>query len=174
MAHFIVVVSAPVSADVAWERVLDLRAHGEVIPFTSVRLTSAPLTSMHGPSVRLGSLPDPWAGHQLGAGSRFVARTAWGPVRFDDPMVVEIWRPPRAGQPGFARIRKEGKVIRGWIDIVVAPVRTRPARPQVTWSRVMWSQVISVNGVPRLLDPLVTLVARAAYGWALRRLIAHG
>ncbi|MDN5795028.1 MAG: hypothetical protein L0H79_04675 [Intrasporangium sp.] len=145
MAHFNVTRSAPVSAAQAWERVLDLRAHGEVIPFTTVRAAAG-----------------------LTRGSRFVARTAVGRVGFDDPMVVEAFRPPLADVPGFARIRKEGRVIRGRIDLVI----TCPSA-QAGCSSVTWIQEISVYGVPRLLDPIVAAGARAAYGWGLGRLLTR-
>jgi hypothetical protein len=84
-------------------------------------------------------------------------------------MVVEVLRAPSLGVPGFARIRKEGNVVRGWIDLVVSDQPgSSPEQPR---SRVTWSQVLSVRWAPRWLDPLVATVARAAYGWALRRLL---
>lgn len=160
MAHFTVVVSAPVPAAVAWDRVLDLSAHGAVIPLTAVtRLVEEAVGS--GPGGESG------AGPGLAVGSRFVARTGWGFLGFDDVMTVEVLRPPRGGVPGFARIRKEDRLVGGWIDLVVAG-------DGVASSRVVWSQVITVYGVPRAFDPLVAICGRAAYGWALRRLLARG
>jgi hypothetical protein len=115
-----------------------------------------------------GDHPGPSGARNLQVGTRFFGRTALGPVGFDDPMVVEVLRAPSLGVPGFARIRKEGSVVRGWIDLVVADEPAGPSEPR---SRVTWSQVISVRWVPRWLDPLVAIVARAAYGLALRRLV---
>lgn len=151
MARFTVRVQVPIPAEEAWERVLDLRAQEAIIPFTTVRRVSVP-----------GE--DPPSENGLRVGTRFVGRTALGPVGFDDPMVVETLRPPGGDVPGFARIRKEGRVIGGWIDLAVAS--EGPGS-----SRVQWSQGIAVRGVPRVLDPLVYVVARAAYGWAIRRLL---
>lgn len=173
MAVFTLVRTVPVPADLAWARVLDLRAHGEVIPLTSVRLAQpAGAARDGGTRAAVGASPGAASGARarrsagLAAGSRLVARTAVGRVGFDDPMVVEVFRPPRGGLPGFARIRKEGKVIRGWIDLVVV----RAARPGS--ASVTWAQQISVRGVPRVLDPIVAAGARAAYGWALDRLLS--
>jgi carbon monoxide dehydrogenase subunit G len=151
MARFTVRAQVPIPAEEAWERVLDLRAQEAIIPFTTVRRVSAP-----------GEDPPSEGG--LRVGTRFVGRTALGPVGFDDPMVVETLRPPGGDAPGFARIRKEGRVIGGWIDLTVA--REAPGS-----SRVQWAQEISVRGVPRVLGPIVSVVARAAYGWAIRRLL---
>ena len=154
MARFTVRVRAPIPAEEAWERVLDLGAQEAIIPFTTVRRVPAP-----------GD--DPPSGGGLRVGTRFVGRTALGPIGFDDPMVVETLRRPRGDVPGFARIRKEGRVIGGWIDLTVAS--KGPGS-----SRVQWSQAIAVRGVPRVLDPIVSVVARAAYGWAIRRLLQRG
>lgn len=144
MATFRVRLSSAVPPDEAWRRVLDLRAHDRVIPLTRVttgRSSAADLTP----------------------GSRFVARTGVGPVGFDDVMVVEAITPPRGAEAGSARIRKEGKVVRGSIDLLV--------RATPTGSVVSWTQDIEVRGVPRALGWLTAGASRAAYGWALRRLL---
>lgn len=146
MATFRVLVPSSLPAAATWRRVLDLRAHDRLIPLTHVT----------------GGMV---AADQLGAGSRFVARTGLGPVGFDDPMVVEEVRPPAGQEPGLARIRKEGKVIHGWIELRVLPGGTG--------SVVDWRQEIRVSGVPRALGWLTAGVGRAAYGMALRRLLAH-
>ena len=148
MAHFTIRIDTPLPAAEAWARVLDLRAHGEVIPFTHVTSES------------------PYAAG-LAPGSRFLARTAWGPIGFDDPMIVDEITQPAGDQPGVARIRKEGKVIRGWIELTVEPLGPLA-------SSVEWVQDLFVRGVPRALDQVTAAVGRAAYGMALRRLLARG
>jgi hypothetical protein len=145
MALFTIRLETPLPAPVAWERVLDVHAHGEVVPFTT----------MSG---------DAMYAAELVPGSRFVARTGVGPLAFDDPMVVDEITPPTADEPGVARIRKEGKVIRGWIELTVTP-RSRGG------STVEWVQQISVRGVPAVAGPVTGAVAQAAYGQALRRLL---
>jgi hypothetical protein len=171
MAHFTVRRRAPVAARVAWERVLDLHAQEQVIPFTTVRRSPAAAADATSPSSADAAIGGSGPGGRAAAtdgelrvGTRFVGRTACGPVGFDDPMVVEALRRPTDELPGFARIRKEGTAIRGWIYLTVTA--EGPAS-----SQVVWSQVISVRGVPRALDPLVAAVARAAYGWAVGRLL---
>jgi hypothetical protein len=147
MARFSVTVDSDLPAPEAWRRLLDLEAHTAVIPLTTVT-------------------GDALAARDLVDGSRFVARTALGPVGFDDVMVVESIAAPAATTAGRARIRKEGKVIRGDIDLLVTPT--------ASGSTVEWSQRIGVRGVPALLDPVVAKVAGAAYGSTIRRLLARG
>jgi carbon monoxide dehydrogenase subunit G len=146
MASFSLRLEPTLPAAEAWRRVLDLRGHTEVIPLTTV--TGEAMTA-----------------DDLVEGSRFVARTGVGPVGFDDVMVVDAITPPTLERAGEARIRKEGKVVRGSIDLRVTPA---PAG-----SVVEWSQQIEVRGVPRALGPVVARVARTAYGTALRRLLAR-
>lgn len=147
MALFRIRIQVPLSAVEAWARVLDLRAHGEIIPFTSVP----------------GDAP---GAAELVSGTRFVARTAWGPIGFDDPMIVDDITPPTSTSPGRARIRKEGNIVRGWVDVMVTP--DGPAA-----STLEWAQEISVRGVPRALGGATRTVGRAAYGHTLRRLLAR-
>ncbi|MGO4597191.1 SRPBCC family protein [Terrabacter sp. 2RAF25] len=144
MARFTVTVETELPAEEAWRRLFDLRAHTRAIPLTTLR--GEVLTA-----------------DGLRAGSRFVARTAVGPVGFDDRMVVDEIVPPQSGGAGSTRIRKEGNVVRGQIDVVVAPT--------AGGSRVEWEQVIRVRPLPALLDPVVALVARLAYATTIRRLL---
>ena len=146
MATFRVLLPSPLPADEAWRRVLDLRAHDRLIPLTRVTTGMVPAD-------------------ELGPGSRFVARTGVGLVGFDDAMVLDEVTPPTGAEPGTARIRKEGKVIRGSIELVVMT--------RASGSVVDWRQEIRVLGVPRALGWLVAGASRAAYGMALRRLLAH-
>ncbi|MGN6754041.1 MAG: hypothetical protein ACTHJJ_15970, partial [Intrasporangium sp.] len=134
MAHIAVRLRAPVAARVAWERILDLQAQEEVIPFTTVRRSPSPAQDPAVPGAGGGSTGTRAASTvpELRVGTRFVGRTAWGPVWFDDPMVVEALRPPTDERPGFARIRKEGTVVRGWIDHTVTG--EGPASSRVLWS----------------------------------------
>jgi hypothetical protein len=145
VSQFSVSIESDLAAAEAWRRVLDLRMHSQVIPLTTVRGSALSADS-------------------LTAGSRFVARTAVGPVGFDDAMTVEEITAPRDGAAGVARIHKEGKVIRGSIVLRVLPV--------AAGSRVEWRQEIRVWRIPALFDAVVAGVARRAYAAALRRLLA--
>lgn len=145
MAVFTVRIDTPLPAPVAWERILDVHRHGVVVPFTTVR-------------------GDALYAAELVPGSRFVARTGLGPLGFDDAMVVDEITTPTEESAGLARIRKEGKVVRGWIELTVMP---RPPGG----SMVEWVQQISVLGVPEVASPVAAAVAKAAYSRALRRLL---
>lgn len=145
VALFTIRLETPLPAAIAWQRILDIHAHGEVVPFTRMR-------------------GDAMYAAELVPGSRFVARTGAGPLGFDDAMVVDEITPPTDVQPGVARIRKEGNVVRGWIELTVTP-RAHGG------SIVEWVQQISVWGVPGVAGPVTAAVARAAYGQALKRLL---
>lgn len=146
MATFTVHLDSTLPAPEAWRRVLDLRGHTAVIPLTTVT-------------------GDAMTADELVAGSRFVGRTGLGPVGFDDAMVVHAITPPTSEHAGSARIDKEGKAVRGSIDLRVAPA--------ASGSTLDWSQRIEVRGVPRILDPIVSRIARSAYRTTLRRLLAR-
>lgn len=145
MALFTIRIEAPLPAPVAWQRILDVHLHGEVVPFTTMR-------------------GDALYAAELVPGSRFVARTGVGPLAFDDPMVVDEITPPTGDDAGVVRIRKEGNVVRGWIELTVTP-RSHGG------STVEWVQQISVRGVPGVAGPMTGAVARAAYGQTLKRLL---
>ena len=147
MAAFHVHLETDLPAAEAWRRVLDLRAHSDVIPLTTV--TGAQLEAA-----------------SLAPGSRFVARTAVGRVGFDDIMVVDAIEQPRDGSGARARIHKEGKLIGGEIDFRVIPAGSG--------STVDWVQQIRVRGVPGWAGPVVARVARTAYGKALAELLRRG
>ena len=148
MAAFDVHLDTDLPAAEAWRRVLDLHAHSEAIPLTTVT----------GEQMEASALVP---------GSRFVGRTALGPVGFDDIMVVDSIEQPTDGSGGRARIHKEGKLIRGSIDFRVTPTTS-------SGSTVDWVQQISVRWVPRVADPVVARVARTAYRKALVELLRRG
>lgn len=146
MAAFTIRLEVPLPAPRAWSCILDLRAHGHVIPATTVV-----------PSL---------AASELRLGTEFLARTAVGPVGFDDRMRVDSITLPTDSTPGSVRISKQGKAVRGDIVLTVTPLDSG-------WSLVEWAQDLTIRGVPRALDPLVGAVARRAYRLVLRRLLAR-
>jgi hypothetical protein len=147
MARFEVTIVSSLPAAEAWRRILDLRAHSEVIPLTIV--TGAALDTS-----------------ELTTGARFVARTGLGPVGFDDVMVIESYAPPTEHDLGVARIRKEGRAVTGHITLRVAPTTDGCV--------VTWKQRIGVRGVPIVADVAVARVARAAYRRTLLELLRRG
>ncbi|SOC56195.1 Immediate-early protein 2 [Ornithinimicrobium cerasi] len=117
-----------------WERLWDLDRHTAAVPLTVV------------------------TGGPLGPGSRFVGRTALGPVGFDDVMVVREWDPPRR-----CVVEKVGTPLRGTIVATLQP--DTHGR-----TRVRWRQSFAVTRLPDRLVALARPAVRAAYLLALRRI----
>lgn len=146
MGCFRVELTSELSPAEAFDRLLDLDAHSAVIPFT---------TLTHHPPLRVGST--------------FVARTAVGPLGFDDPMMITEYAEPGASpghsaSPGHVVFRKTGRWIVGHIVLTVAAA---PAGR----SQISWQQDIKIGVLPAFLDPVVSRVARLAYATGLRRLL---
>ena len=86
---------------------------------------------------------------------------------FDDPMVVELLRPPAGDAPGdlpgVVEVAKQGRVIGGRVRWTVTPT--------ATGADVEWTQHLVVGWLPRWLDPVVGVLGRAAYGAGLTQLL---
>lgn len=137
MGRFRVSMISPLEAGEAFRRLVDLDAHTAVIPFT---------TLIHdGP---------------LQAGSRFTGRTALGPLKVDDSMLVREY-----AAPDRVVFTKTGRWVTGEIVLTVASL--------AEGSRILWEQDIAIPWLPRALDPVVTQIARRAYATGLRRLLAR-
>lgn len=136
----------------AWRRVVDVSAHGEVVPFTTGR----------------GPAPE-----DAVVGSRYVARTRLGPLGFDDVMVV---REIEAGRRVV--FEKVGRLLGGVVTVEITPVR-RAAGPDGErdldgGAEVAWAQSITLPWVPGRLRPaaaFVTRVAAPAIGAGYRRVV---
>lgn len=89
----------------------------------------------------------------------FTARTAWGPVGFDDPMEVVAFERPR-----FVRIEKRGRFVTGWAEIEVAP--------SGAGSEVSWTEYLRITGVPGFLGPPVDWASERMLRGILRGLLA--
>lgn len=96
MARFTVTQQVRAPASSVWAAMVDWRRHGDWATLTAVRVTT--------------SVPD-------GVGVEFVARTGIGWLAFDDPMTVELWRPPggnaQGDGPGRCEVVKRGRVVLG-------------------------------------------------------------
>ncbi|WP_432120897.1 SRPBCC family protein [Streptomyces sp. S1] len=143
MSPFRVERTVPLAPEEAWQRLTDWPAHGRLVPLTRTRVLTP------GPN---------------GVGTRFTARTGIGRLSFDDPMEVVRWDPPTAGRPGACRLEKHGRVVRGWalIEVTEAPGGG---------CRVLWTEELTVRGVPRALDPVLARAGRAVFGRALDGLL---
>ncbi|MFJ2788517.1 SRPBCC family protein [Streptomyces sp. NPDC093249] len=126
-----------------WRRLTDWPAHGRQVPLTRTRvLTPGPNRT----------------------GTRFTARTGIGGLSFDDPMEVTRWEPPVADRAGTCRLEKSGRVVRGWALVEVAGA---PGGG----SRVVWTEELSVRGVPGAFDPVLARAGRFLFGRALDGLL---
>lgn len=124
-------------AEDLWARVAALADHSATVPFTTTRASGG----------------DP------GVGWRFTVRTALGRLRFDDPMVVEAWDPPRRW-----RIRKTG-LLHGWVEAVVTPC--------AAGSRLDWTEELWLGGalVRRMTLPVGDIAGRVVFARVVDRLV---
>ncbi|MEU1133137.1 SRPBCC family protein [Streptomyces sp. NPDC005900] len=141
MALFQFARRTPLSPADAWHRLTSWERHGEVVPLTRVTVRTPPPT---------------------GVGTVFVARSALGPVGFDDPMEVVEWRPPRGTSPGRCRLAKRGTFVTGWAEF---EVRATP-----TGSTVLWREELAVRWLPALFDGVLAATARRMFGRVVDRL----
>lgn len=119
-----------------WRRLWDLDRHTGAVP----------LTVVSGPSPRQDST--------------FVARTAVGPLGFDDVMQVREWEPPHR-----AVVVKVGRVLGGRIE-----ARLEAAAGPDPSTRLLWHQEVVATGVPDRLARLAVPVVAAGYRRALRQI----
>ncbi|MFD0420191.1 SRPBCC family protein [Streptomyces sp. NPDC127108] len=143
MALFRVERATPLSPAEAWRRLTDWERHGRVVPLTRVTVS--------------GGLPQ-------GVGTVFTARSGVGPVAFDDPMEVTVWRPPDTAESGLCRLVKRGAVVTGWAEIEV--------RSHGRGALVVWREELRIRRLPRALDPVVARVAARVFGRAAGALLA--
>ncbi|AZM56258.1 Immediate-early protein 2 [Streptomyces sp. WAC 01529] len=128
----------------AWRRVTTWERHGEAVPLTRVTVRTPPPT-------RVGTV--------------FVARSALGPLGFDDPMEVVDWRPPQGASPGRCRLEKRGSFVTGWAEFEVRP-------SSAGGSTVLWQEELAVRWLPRLFDGVLAFAARRMFGRVVDRLTA--
>jgi polyketide cyclase/dehydrase/lipid transport protein len=146
MARFSVSLDVRAPASRVWAELVDWPKHGDWAPLTSVRVTS----------VRPG-----------GVGAAFVGRTGIGPLAFDDPMTVELWRPPAGDQAGDGagrcEVRKHGRVIHGTAWFEVVPLAAGR-------SRVDWHEDVTVSPVrlTRFAGPLLSAAGTIGFRRTLR------
>lgn len=144
MPSFTIIVCSPRPAREVFADLVDWDHHSAAIPLTR-------LTHSGEPAV----------------GQRFVARTGWARLGFDDPMEVRLLRPPTGDTPGdpggVAEVVKSGRVVAGSVRWTVTAARVG--------SIIEWHQQLLVPWLPRLFDLPVRVVGRAAYRSGLRRLV---
>ncbi|MFF1376331.1 SRPBCC family protein [Streptomyces sp. NPDC058308] len=146
MAIFQITRDMPLPADEAWRRLTTWERHGDVVPLTRITVRTPPPTCV---------------------GTVFVARTALGPVGFDDVMEVVEWSAPDGTAPGRCRLEKRGSFVTGWAEIEVYPARGRG-------SALVWREDLRVRWLPALCDGVLAAVARRMFAGAADRLVAAG
>lgn len=141
----------PLPPHEAWARILDLRAHDRLIPFTHITEGMVPAA-------------------ELRPGHRFVACTMLPGVGFrgrrlgfNDVMTVEEVEPPTSAAEGHARIAKSGKLIHGGVMVSVTP--------RASGSTVRWVQDFGLARFPAAVGRAAAWIAPRAYRSALRRLL---
>ncbi|GFH34682.1 SRPBCC family protein [Streptomyces pacificus] len=148
MTVFRIVRTAPLPAAEAWRRLTDWPAHAAQVPLTRIFVVT------EGPSAE---------------GTRFVARTGVGPVRFDDPMEIVRWEPPEGGRAGHCRLEKRGRVVLGWAEIAV---RQSPPGAEATWTEVTWTEELRVRGFPGAAGPVLARAGRHVFGRVVDSLLS--
>ncbi|HET8615623.1 MAG TPA: SRPBCC family protein [Actinomycetales bacterium] len=118
------IVSAP--AQRTWDVLTDWGRHTGTVPLTRVHAVPAD------------------DGRSEGEGSGLVARTGIGPLAYSDRMTVTSWRAPDARAAGRCRLRKDGRLVTGEVELTVVPVA--PRRSRVTWQER--ADVIGVHALP--------------------------
>ena len=135
MAFFEITRSVPVGVRECWLRVTDWPRHSALVPLTKVAAVCGGATAL---------------------GSVVTARTAVGPLGFDDPMEVVVWQPPTAQAPGRLRLEKRGSVVLGWAEIEV--------RADGAGSLLRWREEIRLRGVPAPLNAVLAGGGRRIFG----------
>ncbi|MGW2209879.1 SRPBCC family protein [Streptomyces sp. NPDC001781] len=143
MSLFTLERTVPLPLDEAWRRITDWPRHGDLVPLTRMTVVPPPPTRV---------------------GTRILARTGVGPLQFDDPMDITVWRPPLDGEPGFCRLEKRGRVVLGWAEIEVLPGPGGRAR-------AVWREELRVSFLPRAADGVVTSSAQWMFGRVLNGLL---
>lgn len=136
-----------------WEAVTDFVAHAEAVPLTTIH-------------------PEPG---RPAPGWRFTARTALGPVGFDDPMRLTTWEPPGSDpdepDSGFFELVKEGRLLGGWASVRVGP-GTSERTSRLEWREEIWLAPLPALTRPRPLRRLADLATARLFDRAIDRFSA--
>ncbi|MGW2104659.1 SRPBCC family protein [Streptomyces olivaceoviridis] len=138
--------TVPLPPDEAWRRLTDWPRHADAVPLTRIRVLTPPPTR---------------------EGTRFVARSGFGPLAVDDVMEVTVWRPPADDAPGVCRLEKRGRLVLGWAEIEVHP---EPGDR----SRVVWREDLGVRFLPGAFDGPLKSASLLLFGRAADRLLTRG
>lgn len=90
----------------------------------------------------------------------FDAFTGVGRIGFHDPMDVVAWY-----EPSYCRLAKRGRVVKGWAELSVEPLREG--------SRVTWREDIRVTGAPRAFNRLTRASSTRLFSRVIDGLLAE-
>ncbi|MFJ6617659.1 SRPBCC family protein [Kitasatospora sp. NPDC091335] len=144
MARFVLTRRSPLPPAECWQRLTAWPRHGDRVPFTRV-------------SVARGT------GRETG--DLVLARTVLGPLRVDDPMEITELVAPGPGRDGRCLLVKRGRPVRGWAELRVRAVGGGSA--------AVWTEELTVAGLPRPLDPLLDPVLARAGRLVFGRVLEH-
>ncbi|MEU3570356.1 SRPBCC family protein [Kitasatospora sp. NPDC036755] len=143
MARFVLIRRTPLPPAECWERLTAWPRHGDRVPFTRVSVVR---------------------GTGREAGGVVLARTALGPLRFDDPMEIAELVAPGPGRDGRCLLVKRGDPVHGRAEL-----RVRAAADG--GSAALWTEELTVVGLPRLFDPALAQAGRLVFGRVLDHLL---
>jgi uncharacterized protein YndB with AHSA1/START domain len=120
-----------------WAVITDWAGHARWIPLTTMRLDQGPTT----------------------VGFTFAGLTGVGRLRFADVMRITVWSPPSDAGPGHFRLVKVGRLLAGWAEVSVQPLRGGEE------TRLIWREniVIRPTRLGRLLAPVTDRVNEALF-----------
>lgn len=136
-ASFTITLQRSEPAEVVWQRLWDLSRHSAAIALTKVR--------------SCGDAP-------LAAGVHFTARTAIGPLGFNDHMVVRQWQPPTR-----AVIEKVGPLLFGTITVEITNTPHG--------SHLLWLQSYSVAKIADTITKSTATLIRRGYVRSLEKIL---
>ena len=128
-------IDAPASR--TWAFVTDWDRQGEWMPMTEVRVS---------------------ADAPMGVGAKISARSGVGPASFVDPMVVDVWDPPRR-----CEVVHLGKIVTGRGVFTVEELAGNR-------SRFTWQEQLDGEGIRGVIDRVGLPPTRVLVAIALRRL----
>lgn len=143
MATVLLTRTTRLTPESCWDRLTDWPRHGDRVPFTKVSAV---------------------VGSGRAVGDVVLARTAVGPVGFDDPMEITAFSAPSAGRDGLCRLEKRGRIVRGWAELRVGR--------RDGGAEAAWAEELRISGLPTALDPVTARVARLVFGRALDGLLS--
>lgn len=147
MATFTIKKHSPLDASTTFAQLLNWDAHSKAIPFTTLHHEGEP---------RVGQV--------------FNARTAIGPLGFDDIMEITHMSAPAGNQPGDApgevSIVKKGSLIKGSVTMTITP--------STQGAEVLWEQDLQISWIPRFFDPVIAFLGKQAYGQGIKSILKPG